>query len=802
MEISQETGRAFSGMVGEADRLHLEYVTPELLLLHIAAEPAFQEAFENCGGELGRLTEQLEDYINGLPVLSEERRQTGAEPEPSADLNELLLTAEWTARSGGKKIVDLGHLISAYFSLKESFALYYLTEQGIEKGELLLALIEAEEGVKADEESAAGLYADVETGWKGQEDEAEDGEEAEESRESRSERGERWKSFVTCLNEELSETNPLIGREKELERTMQILCRKEKNNPLHIGEPGVGKTAVVYGLARRLSEGRVPETLKGAKIYALDLGGMLAGTQYRGEFEKRLKAVLSGLSKEEKPIVYLDEIHNIVGAGAVGEGSLDASNLLKPYLVAGKIRFIGATTHEEYKRYFEKSRSLARRFQNVEIAEPGEEEAAEILLGLKKHYEEYHGVSYQKGVIEYMVHMSARYINERFLPDKAIDLMDEAGAYRKLHPLAQKRQTVGKDVVDEILAKICRIPRQTVESSETKKLASLEKCLASQVFGQDEAVKEVANAIKFSRAGLLEPGKPLASFLFVGPTGVGKTEIARTLARELGIHLLRFDMSEYEEKHAVAKLIGAPAGYVGYEEGGLLTEAVRKNPHAVLLLDEIEKAHPDIYNILLQVMDYATLTDNQGRKADFRNVILIMTSNAGAGRMEKPGIGFSGSPEEEIKNGDDAVLDEVKKVFQPEFRNRLNRIVVFHSIDKKTARAVAGKKLAELGRLLADRQVEFSYTRKALELLSEKGVSREYGARELGRVIDREIKPLLVDRLLFGTLKKGGACCLDAEQKDGTVKQFVLRETGGRKAPDRKGENREASEKRAGNEEK
>lgn len=805
MDISEETGRAFRGMVEEAERLHLEYVTPELLLLHIAAEPAFKEAFENCQGEIGRLAEQLEDYVNGLPVLSEEKRKEGAEPEPSADLNELLLTAEWAARSSGRKEVALSHLVSSYFSLKESFALYYLTEQGIEKGEFLLALIEAEEKDGGDEASAACLYSAEETGLGGKEeaeklDEAEDAEDLEdeedaEGPENRRGKG-RWKRFAVCLNEEISQANPLIGREKELERTMQILCRKEKNNPLHIGEPGVGKTAVVYGLARLLSEGKVPEPLKGAKIYALDLGGMLAGTQYRGDFEKRLKSVLSGLSQEEKPIVYLDEIHNIVGAGAVGEGSLDASNLLKPYLASGKIRFIGATTHEEYKRYFEKSRSLARRFQNVEIAEPGEDEAAEILLGLKTRYEEYHGVSYQNGVIEYMVHMSAKYINERFLPDKAIDLMDEAGAYRKLHPLAQKRQTVGKDVVDEILSKICRIPRQTVESSETRKLALLEKRLASQVFGQDEAVKEVANAIKFSRAGLLDPGKPLASFLFVGPTGVGKTEIARTLAKELGIRLLRFDMSEYEEKHAVAKLIGAPAGYVGYEEGGLLTEAVRKNPHAVLLLDEIEKAHPDIYNILLQVMDYATLTDNQGRKADFRNVILIMTSNAGAGRMTKPGLGFSGSSEEEMRNGDEAVLDEVKRVFQPEFRNRLNRIVVFHSIGKKTARAVAGKKLLELGALLASRQVEFSYTRKALELLAEKGVSREYGARELGRVIDREIKPLLVDRLLFGSLKKGGTCRLDTEQKDGTERVFAVREADGAKAQGRKGGSCEPVEKR------
>lgn len=753
MDVNEAVARVFREAVGEAKERRLEYVTPELILIKIAEEPLFQAAFEECGGSCEILKQELNGYLKDYVLVSKKE----GEPEASADLEELLTDAEWAARNSGKKAVNLTHLISSYFNLNDSFALYYLTEQGIEKAELLMALIEegekfydreymAEEGNQEDRESR------LEGGEKG--------------------KSEKWKDYVTCLNDNLSEVSPLIGREQELERTMQILCRKEKNNPLHIGEPGVGKTAIAYGLARILEEGKVPEPLLGAKIYSMDLGGMLAGTQYRGEFEKRLKSVLSGLEQEKKPIVYMDEIHNIVGAGAVGEGSFDASNLLKPYLASGKIRFIGATTHEEYKKYFEKSKSLVRRFQNVEIEEPGEDETVEILMGLKKHYEAYHGVFYQKGALEYAVHMSARYINDRFLPDKAIDLIDEAGAYRKLHPLNQKKQTVGKDVIDEILSKTCRIPKKVVESGEIKKLASLEKRLSARVFGQDEAIREVANAIKFSRAGLLEAGKPLASFLFVGPTGVGKTEIAKSLSDELGIRLLRFDMSEYEEKHAVAKLIGAPAGYVGYEEGGLLTETVRKNPHAVLLLDEIEKAHADIYNVLLQVMDYATLTDNQGRKADFRNIILIMTSNAGASQMSKARLGFSDDSEISVQRGEnDVILDEVKRVFQPEFRNRLNRIVLFKSIDKKTAKAVAGKKLKELGGLLTERRVTFSFTNRAVALLTEKGISREYGARELGRVIDREIKPLLVDRLLFGSLRRGGECHLDTEGEE-----FVIRE--------------------------
>ncbi len=502
------------------------------------------------------------------------------------------------------------------------------------------------------------------------------------------------------------------------------------------------------------------QPLLGAKIFSLDLGSLLAGTQYRGDFEKRLKKTLDSISREEKPIIYMDEIHNIVGAGAVNGTSFDISNMLKPYLSAGHIRFIGATTFEEYKKHFEKSKSLVRRFQNVEIKEPDFQDAVYILEGLKETYEAFHGVVYEEGVLEYAVSMSDKYIQERFLPDKAIDLMDEAGAYRRMHPLKQKIQMVSKELIDEIVAKTCHIPKQTVEQDEIKALASLEERLQQLVYGQDEAVTQVVNAVKFSRAGLLEEDKPLASLLFVGPTGVGKTEIAKCLAKELGIRLIRFDMSEYEEKHAVAKLIGAPAGYVGYEEGGLLTEQIRKHPHAVLLLDEIEKAHPDIYNILLQVMDYATLTDNQGRKADFRNVILIMTSNAGANRIGKPGIGFQGED-----TSADVVLEEVKRIFQPEFRNRLNKIVAFHSMNSQMAEQIIEKKLGELQKLLARKKITLLTDDAAKLLVRKKGISAEYGAREIERVIAGEIKPLFVNEILFGKLKQGGTCALTASKE-------------------------------------
>lgn len=744
MQVSREVAEIINSVIVLAKERQYELVTPELLLYVICENQLFAEAFEDCGGSIHDLSEQLEGYFNEymVSVRSEDSmyQAPGQNPEFSAGMGSLLSYAWRSAQGSGRNVVGLMHLIHAMFELEESYAVYYMQQQGVEHAELLQQMT-----VLHEEMASAGHQS---------KDAADRAAEAEQS-ESDALPEKVWQQFAVCLNDALEGVNPLIGREEELERTMQILCRKEKNNPLHIGEPGVGKTAITYGLARLIEEDQVPEPLKDAKIFSLDLGSLIAGTQFRGDFEKRFKRVMDSISREEKPIVYIDEIHNIVGAGAVNGGAFDISNMLKPYLAAGNVRFIGATTYEEYKKHFEKSKSLVRRFQNIDIKEPDIEDATCILEGLKENYEKFHGVTYGKDVIAYAVNMSAKYVNERYLPDKAIDLIDEAGAYRRLHPLKQKTQFVDTDLIDEILSKTCQIPKQIVEHDEIETLATLEKRLTSRVFGQDEAIAQVVNAVKFSRAGLLEEGKPLASLLFVGPTGVGKTEIARSLADELGIKLIRFDMSEYEEKHAVAKLIGSPAGYVGYEEGGLLTEEIRKNPHAVLLLDEIEKAHPDIYNILLQVMDYATLTDNQGRKADFRNVIVIMTSNAGASRIGKHGIGFTG---QDVRA--DVIMEEVKRIFQPEFRNRLNKIVVFHGMDDAMAAQITEKKLGELQKMLLLKKVDLSINAAAKALLKKKGITTEFGAREIDRVIQSEVKPLLVDEILFGKLKKGGKCKL------------------------------------------
>ncbi|MDE6917744.1 MAG: AAA family ATPase [Lachnospiraceae bacterium] len=766
MQVTREVAEIMSAVLGLAKNRRYELVTPELVLYVICGNKIFAEAFEDCGGNVQKLTGQLEGYFDEYMICvgAEDAPDGNQNPEFSAGMGSMLSYAWQSAQGSGRDVVGLMHIVHAMFELEESYAVYYMQLQGVEHAELLQQMTILYEELSSDRHARSGQhknYYDKNNYDKNNYDL--DGKKADadmEDADADTAADKVWQQFAVCLNDALEGANPLIGREEELERTMQILCRKEKNNPLHIGEPGVGKTAITCGLARLIEENRVPEPLKGAKIFSLDLGSLIAGTQFRGDFEKRFKRVMDSISREEKPIVYIDEIHNIVGAGAVNGGAFDVSNMLKPYLAAGTIRFIGATTYEEYKKHFEKSKSLVRRFQNIDIREPDIEDATRILEGLKKSYESFHKVTYAKGVIAYAVNMSAKYINERCLPDKAIDLIDEAGAYRRLHPLDQKKQSVGTDLIDAILAKTCQIPKQVVEQDEIATLATLEKRLRRRVYGQNEAVAQVVNAVKFSRAGLLEEGKPLASLLFVGPTGVGKTEIARSLADELGIKLIRFDMSEYEEKHAVAKLIGSPAGYVGYEEGGLLTEEIRKNPHAVLLLDEIEKAHPDIYNILLQVMDYATLTDNQGRKADFRNVIIIMTSNAGASRIGKHGIGFTG---QDVKA--DVIMEEVKRIFQPEFRNRLNKIVVFHSMDDTMAAQITEKKLGELRDMLLKKKVELSVDTAAKALLKKKGITTEFGAREIDRVIQGEVKPLLVDEILFGKLKKGGMCSLTAAEE-------------------------------------
>ena len=746
MDMTKEVSEVIQDAVDYAAERHYEYVTPEMLLYMICGREDFKEAFEECGGEIGTLALELEEYMETYIEHVNE-----AQPEFSVGCAYVFAYAGHSAENSGTGEIALKHLVHGMWQLEESYARYFIEKQGVREADLLRMMMEIEEGGE-DYGIQENLLFDEEVF------EEDDDKEASGKKSAEKKSSEKWKLYAPCLNETLKEENPLVGREDELERTIQILCRKDKNNPLHIGEPGVGKTALTYGLVRMIEEERVPKPLLGSKIFALDLGGMLAGTQYRGDFEKRFKKVLREIEKEEKPIIYIDEIHNLAGAGAVGESSFDASNMLKPYLADGHIRFIGATTFEEYKKYFEKNKSLVRRFQNVEIKEPDTEETLKILEGLKDRYEAFHGVVYEKDVLKYAVEMSAKHVGERFLPDKAIDLIDEAGAYRKLHMIPGDVQTVDKEVISKVLTKICRVPLESVKADDASGLSDLEERLKSRIFGQDEAIAQVVNAIKFSKAGLLEEGKPLASLLFVGPTGVGKTEIARSLAEELGVKLLRFDMSEYGEKHAVAKLIGSPAGYVGYEEGGLLTEEIRKNPFAVLLLDEFEKAHADIYNILLQVMDYATLTDNQGRKADFRNVVVIMTSNAGANRIGKKGIGFKSEAQH-----DGAVMEEVKRIFQPEFRNRLNRIVVFRSMDDEMAVRVVEKKLGELRKLLNKKNITLDVTDSAMELIKKKGISQEFGAREVERVIRNEIKPFLVDDILFGKLQGGGRCRLDTE---------------------------------------
>ena len=730
-----------------AAKLKHEYVLPEHVMIAMCEEPHFKEAFEECGGSSEALEQNLRQY------LDESMEQSEHEPTESFGLQQAFIWASQQVVNSGRDEIQLDHLFAGIMHLPESYCTYFVAEQGVEYTDILYHLCHVE-----------GEENESETGTEKKKDIASN-EEAEEQTDEK----DALSKYVTSLNKLVKENpEPLVGREDIMMRTIQILCRKQKNNPIHIGEPGVGKTAIAMGLARRINEGNVPECLKDAEIFELDLGATLAGTQYRGDFEKRLKKILDKLKVLKNPIVYIDEIHNIVGAGALGAGSLDASNLLKPYLTQGKIKFIGATTYEEYKKYLEKDKGLIRRFQTVEVKEPTVEETIEILKGLKPHYEAYHKVTYTEGALEAAAQLSAQYINDRFLPDKAIDLLDEAGAYYRTHESENEKrsknnkskQVIDRSTIEATLAHICHIPKQEVEKDEKQVLKNLEKEIKKKVFGQDEAVEEIVKSIKLSRAGLSDGEKPVASLLFVGPTGVGKTELAKSLADELGIKLIRFDMSEYTEKHTASKLIGAPAGYVGYEEGGLLTDAIRKTPYCVLLLDEIEKAHQDIYNILLQVMDYATLTDNKGRKADFRNVILIMTSNAGAAKIGKKLVGFG-----ERTIDDDAINEAVKKTFTPEFRNRLTKIVKFNHITDKMAAMIVKKQLNHFKEQLQEKQIEMSFTKKVEKYISEKGVSAEYGAREINRIIEGKLKPVLVDQVLFGKLSKGGKCIIDMKDE-------------------------------------
>ena len=713
-----------------------EFIMPEHLLLALLEEFNFNAAV-NIFYSPYQLEDRIKEYLGTIESLPE---GTEYVPETSAQMGKVIELAVEQVNSSSATALDIPHLARGILALEDSWAAYLLKDSLF--------------GKEANFMSQLINFCDFD-------------DELEEKGEQSGDKA-AWKKLVTCMNDLYKQQNPLIGREQELQRTIQVLCRRDKNNPLHVGEPGVGKTALVWGLARMIEEGRVPERLMGCKIYQLDMGTLLAGTQYRGDFENRIKMIMDGVAADQdypaEPvanIVYIDEIHTLVGAGATSDSAMDASNMLKPYLEAGSIRFIGSTTYEEYNRYFSRSKGIVRRFQQIDIPEPNVDEAKHILKQLQPRYEEFHNVKYEDEAIDFAVEASAKYVNDRFLPDKAIDLIDEAGASFELRDKNEELRVSKADIAD-VLAKTCKVDALAMsDDDDNAKLSTLSNKLLAQIYGQDEAIRQVVEAVQMSRAGLLDDNKPLASLLFVGPTGVGKTEVARVLAKELGIELIRFDMSEYTEKHAVAKLIGSPAGYVGYEDGGLLTDAIRKSPNAVLLLDEIEKAHQDIYNILLQVMDYARLTDNKGRKADFRNVVLIMTSNAGA-QFASQSIGFNSS----VSRGE-AMMKQVKKTFKPEFLNRLSGAVVFHDMDKQMATLILQKKLRELDAKLAAKQVKMTLTAEAFDHLLKEGFTQEYGAREMDRVIAQQLKPLLMREILFGSLKQGGEVTVNV--KDGSL---------------------------------
>ena len=747
-----------------------DFITPEHLLYGMMTLPQMQDLMWSCNEafDLDNFLDELDEHIEE----STKDDSQGAKPndicEPSFQLQQVFTDAVRQAIMAERKAIDMPMAINAILCLENSWAAYLLRKHAnVEDFEIMTAteihFHERSTGVEEDDDQYSNGEGDNPFGLF--DDDDEDllfGDEDDYS--SPSHKNDKWKKYVTCINEHLAEKNPLIGREKELDRTIQVLCRKDKNNPLHIGEPGVGKTALVYGVARRIEEGKVPDRLKGCNIYQLDMGTLLAGTRFRGDMEQRLKQIMEGVTSEAHCIIYLDEIHNIVGAGKGAEGGSDVSDLLKPYLDDDRIRVIGATTYTKYNKNFTRSVGMIRRFQTIDVEEPSIDEAIHILKSLKPIYEKYHHVKYDAAAIEYAVTSSAKFITDRFLPDKAIDIIDEAGAQAEME--GKKYKKIGKKQIAEVLAKVAKIDALAIKQDDNKNLASLESRMKDVIYGQDRAIQTVVEAVQLSKAGLTDENKPLASLLFVGPTGVGKTEVAKMLAQELGVKLVRFDMSEYVEKHTVAKLIGAPAGYVGYDDGGLLTDAVRKSPDCVLLLDEIEKAHSDIFNILLQVMDYGVLTDSKGRKAHFKNVILIMTSNAGAQYASQASMGFASTA-----TAGSAMLKQVKHTFKPEFINRLNEIVVFNDMDEQMAKLILGKKLRELNAKLAAKSVSIALTDEAHQHLLKSGYSKEYGAREMDRVIQQQLKTMLMREILFGKLKKGGEATVDLQNGILTIKQ-------------------------------
>ena len=757
-----------------------EYLTPEHLLFSIASNAYFSDALRRYGARSESITDALKTYIDDLETVPKGEK---FELHISVYLD---MVRKEMRELAGQEVLDAPHLIQVIFNHPEMYACYALTQalhsSNPSDEDLFLKLLKrscAFNNSFDDEDDELSLCSDYIRVFGDAEcidtpieivsdneaiDDDDDDEEYEnyeyefplsdgQSSLSGSEEI-SWRNYVKVIQFDPQKHNPLIGREAEIARTLQVLCRKEKNNPLHLGDPGVGKTAIIYGIADMLSHNKAPKRILGTTIYQLDLSSLVSGTQYRGEFEKRVKAVMDGILKEGNAIVYIDGIHNIVGTGATGESHVDAANLLKPYFENSEIQFIGSTTFADYKRSLANSPSITRYFQQIDIPEPSVDEAINILRGLKSRFERFHGVTYTDDAIEYAVKASARYINNRALPDKAIDLIDEAGAYLELYP--DDQMTVTKNSISQVLAKVCKVEHLADSNADDEHLDTLYERINAKIYGQDEALKSVVEAVQMSRAGLLEENKPVASLLFVGPTGVGKTEVARVLAHEMGMNLVRFDMSEYAEKHTVAKLIGSPAGYVGYDDGGLLTDAIRRTPNCVLLLDEIEKAHPDIYNILLQVMDYASLTDNHGNKADFRHVILIMTSNAGAQHAGKPAVGFNST----VRRGD-VMAKAVKSTFKPEFINRLSSVVVFNDLSRHMAELILEKRIKELSERLKPNKITLSISSQCREWLLDKGFTPEYGARELDRVISHSLKSKLMREILFGKLKNGGNAWAD-----------------------------------------
>ena len=723
-----------------AERSH-EYATLEHLLLSLTEDQDSIAVLRACGVDLEQLIMDVTNFIDG--ELDDIRNERVSEPKPTAGFQRVVQRAVIHVQSSGREEVTSANVLVALFSERESLAVFFLQMHEMSRLDAVNYISHGIAKVPGFSEgrTVEGMDEEVEG-----ENVVRKGSEA-------------LDAYCVNLNEKAADgrIDPLIGREKEVDRTIQILCRRSKNNPLYVGDPGVGKTAIAEGLAKRIVERDVPEVLFDTIIYSLDMGSLLAGTRYRGDFEERLKNVMDELESADKAVLFIDEIHTVIGAGATSGGSMDASNILKPALQNGALRCMGSTTYKEYRGYFQKDRALVRRFQKIDVHEPSIDDTIKILKGLKPYYEEHHNVKYTADAIKTAVELSSRYINDRKLPDKAIDVIDEVGASRMLLPENKRKKTVSAKDVEAVVAMIARIPPKSVSTDDRKALKTLERDLKTVVFGQDDAINQLSSAIKLSRAGLREPQKPIGSYLFSGPTGVGKTEVARQLALTLGVELVRFDMSEYMERHSVSRLIGAPPGYVGFDQGGLLTDAVDQNPHVVLLLDEIEKAHPDLFNILLQVMDHGKLTDNNGKSVDFRNVILIMTTNAGAADMAKAAIGF----ERDGRVGEDK--EAINKMFTPEFRNRLDSIIGFESLGPEVVAKVVDKFIMELEAQLDDRNVMIELTDAARSWLATKGYDKLYGARPLGRVIQEHIKKALAEELLFGKLAKGGLVMVDVE---------------------------------------